>query len=950
MRWVARNRDSPLSPTPLDHVKSKPASIISFLLRRPRLAIAGLSLLTVPQLAGQTVSPATAGRSNETAVELSPFIVLEDTDEGYEAKNTAGVTGTNRSIRSLPISMDVATSTFLSEINARNLIDAIELMPNVAMTNTEATNGGSSDQNSFRLRGMTSKEERRRNGVMSLAIPDPFSTDRIEFLRGAQALLYGQGIASGAINVVTKRALFGSNRREVTLTGDSDESYRATLDLNLARSNLALRVAAVEADKHFWQDNLSDKTRGIYADIAYRINRSLVARVNHEQTKGKSALRGGVMTIRDNSLADPRNNAMLDRLLYENGDVSGIIIGGSTASYENYRSPASIAAGRESKSKVTNVALEGTFGSNLSARVAYSHERMFYYNKANGASDLLAPGDNRAVNNQWSFRVDPTRSDIRWYIETLQGTVRHQGKVGNFLKSELIAGTEYRFKRQTIERQRLYAVDAGGRFLPGPDALGLRQMQPFTIPISTGLPAAQYSYPGYAWATTHAYGAVAPTPVNPRGLGGVGTPINRPEEQIAGYASWLGNWFGGRLDTMAGVRVDRIELRDQVFGWTDFDSTIESGLVGAVYNIRENFGIYANVGRAFSAIPLSRLQVFDYSLWPIAKGRSREAGFKFDLWRDRISGSVTYFDNENQGEVVTVSGAQLDLFNPAGINGRSNSSATGATMNVGSKGVELALTLRPTKNWRVMLSAGTNDARTINPAKAAMLYNDQFNTDGTTVLVRSANGSTTPLLVPSVRTDANSPRIPLTLAMMRDRNSPYFAQIDPSNGRIINANNLFLNTAGVPTGEEGLPISEHQLGFQAPNGGIAEVVSPGDYLTAIAGRSLLLNTTYFFATGPLEGFSVGGLVSWQGDRRAGYATIGGVRQLYYAPDLVRSDLRLGYHWKLGSGRQLSLRLTVSNVLDQMEIRPTLNVANGTVTSVTPDLAPRTWVLSSTLRF
>ncbi len=917
----------------------------------PGLTFIGtLSLLTVSPLVAQTVAPAASGDRVKETVELSPFIVLGDTNDGYEAKNTAGVTGTNRSIRSLPISMDVATSTFLSEINARNLIDAIELMPNVAMTNTEATQGGSSDQNSFRLRGMTSKEERRRNGVMSLAIPDPFSTDRVEFLRGAQALLYGQGIASGAINVVTKRALFGSNRREVTLTGDSDESYRATLDLNLSRSNLALRVAAVQADKHFWQDNLSDKTRGIYADLAYRLSRNLVARVNHEQTTGKSALRGGAMTIRDNSLADRRNNAVLDRLLYENGDVSGISIGGSTPSYENYRSPASITVGRESESKVTNLALEGTFGSNLSARVAYSHERMFYFNKSNGATDLLAPGDNRAVDRQWSFRVDPTRSDIRWYIETLQGTVRHQGTVGNFLKSELVAGTEYRFKRQTIDRQRLYAIDASGRFLPGADALGMRQMQPFVIPVSTGYAPPQYSYPGYAWATTHAYGVVAPTPVNPRGLGGVGSPINRPEEQLGAYASWLGNWFGGRIETMAGARVDHIKLRDQVFGWTDFDSSVKSGLVGAVYNLRENLGIYANVGRAFSAIPSSRLQVFDYSLWPIAKGKSMEAGLKFDLWKNRISGSVTYFDNQNQGEVVTVSGAQLDLFNPTGINGRSNSSATAATMNVGSKGVEVAVTLRPTTNWRIMLSAGINDARTIDAARAAMLYNDQFNTDGTTVLVKSANGSTTPLLVPSVRTDANSPRIPLTLAMMRDRSSPYFAQIDPAGGRITNANNLFLNTAGVPTGDEGLPISAHQLGFQAPNGGIAEVVAPGDYLTPIAGKSLLLNTTYTFGSGRLEGFSVGGLISWQGDRRAGYTTIGGVRQLYDAPDLIRTDLRLGYQWKLGSGRHLSVRLTVSNLLDQMKIRPALNVANGTVTSVTTDLAPRTWVLSSTLRF
>ena len=907
-----------------------------------------LFLLTSAHLAAQAVP--TVSSNEGKAVELSPFIVLDDTKDGYEAKNTAGVTGTNRSIRSLPISMDVATSTFLSEINARNLIDAIELMPNISMTNTEATQGGSSDQNSFRMRGMTSKEERRRNGVLSIAIPDPFSTDRIEFLRGSQALLYGQGIASGAINVVTKRALFGSNRGEISATFDTDEAYRVTLDLNIARSNLAVRVAAVDADKKFWQDNLSDKTRGVYFDLAYRINQHFVARVNHERTTGESALRGGTLTIRDNSLVDPRNNVVLDRHLYEGGNLGGIIIGGSGVTYENYRSPASVAVGRESKSKVTNLSLEGTFGSHLSARISYSHERMFYFNEGNGASDLLAPGDNRAVGGEWSFRVDPTRSDIRWYIETLQGTVRHTGNVGDFLKSELVVGTEYRFKRQTIDRQRLYAVDINGKLLPGTGPLGMLQMPAYVIPVSRIYTSAPSSYPGYKWATTHAYGVLAPTATNPRGLGGTGSPINRPEEQKAVYASWLGNWFNGKVDSMAGLRIDHLLLRDQVFGWTDFDDTVQSGLAGAVYNVRENFGIYANYGRAFSAIPSSRLQVFDYTLWPIAKGKSMEAGFKFDLWQDRVSGSVTYFDNQNQGEIVTVSGAQLDLFNPTGINGRSNSAATAATMNIGAKGFEIALTMRPKKNWRIMLSAGSNGARTIDSARAAMLYNDQFNTDGTTVMVKSANGSLTPLLVPSIRTNANSPKIPLTLAMMKNSASDYFATIDPSSGRITNANNLFLNTAGVPTTIAGLPITNHQLGFQAPNGGIAEVVAAGDYLTPIAGKSALFNTTYTFANGPLDGFSVGGLVSWQGERRAGYTTLGGVRQLYETPDLIRTDLRLGYQLKMKARRLLSVRLTVSNVLDRMELRPTLNVATGFVTAVTVDQAPRTWALSISLRF
>lgn len=39
--------------------------------------------------------------------------------------------------------------------------------------------------------------------------------------------------------------------------------------------------------------------------------------------------------------------------------------------------------------------------------------------------------------------------------------------------------------------------------------------------------------------------------------------------------------------------------------------------------------------------------------------------------------------------------------------------------------------------------------------------------------VKSANGTLTDLLVPPVRTNSGSPRIPLTLAMMKDPRSDY---------------------------------------------------------------------------------------------------------------------------------------------------------------------------------
>ena len=916
------------------------------------LAVIGWSTSVHAQQAPAPSALPKPGASEQEVVELSRFIVTEDSTETYEANNTSGVTGTNREIRKLPITMNVATTALLKEVNARNFLDVIELMPNVAPTTPDTNNGGAAQQDTYRLRGMTSKEERRRNGVLSLAIPETFSTERIEFLRGAQSLLYGQGISTGAVNVVTKRATFGKRLNELSVQFDDLGSHRFTLDGNYSRGNVAARVAAVNAKKLFWQDQLLDNTRGVYAELAYRLSRSLVARVNHEHTVGHATYRGGTLTISDNSLRDPRNNLQLDRVLYEKRDVSDISLGGKVASWTNYRSVSSMTNGRDSRSNVTNLSLEGTFGRNLSALVSYSYEHGNFFNNFNNSGLLLSPNDSRAANRQWSYTVDPGASLIRWYLETLRGNMIYRHTMGNFLKGDLVFGFESRFKWQTINRKRLYAVDASGVPVAGGGLFGRIQLAPNVVPVSNALSGRFTEVPGYKWMDTHAYNVVTPTPLNPRGLGGVGTPIDRPERQKAVNLSWLGTWFDGRLETMAGLRRDHILLRDKVLNNTDNDSAKTSGLVGGVFNVTRNIGFYFNAARSFSAVPATRLQVYDNSSseWPVASGKSLEGGLKFDILKDRISGALSFYDNKNHGELVGASTGQLDLFNPFGINGRYGGVGSFTGMYVEARGTELTVTMRPAKGWRMILTAGTNDAKTVEPSRAAILYNDQFNTIGATVAVKSASGELTPLLVPSVRTDPNSPRIPLTTAMMRDSGSPYFAQLDPASGRIVNANSLFLSTNGVATGVNGLPISQHQLGFQAPGNGVATVIQPGDSLSPVAGKSAMFNTTYTFSAGPLSGVSVGGLLSWRGDYRLGYAVINGTRQMYYAPEQFRADLRLGYNWTLASNRSISFQLSASNLTDKQTLMPSLNVSNGTATSVSIVEAPRAYVLTANLRF
>jgi outer membrane receptor protein involved in Fe transport len=892
-------------------------------------------------------APVPPGVARDEAVTLQTFEVTVSREDSYEALNTSGVTGTNRSIRSLPITMNAYTRTFIDELNATDISDMMKFTPNVTYS-LDSTGGGTQSPEQFRLRGLTSKEERRRNGFVSLSKSDTFSTERLEVLRGAQALLYGQGVSSGAVNTVTKRAAKG-RFGEVRAQYDSHGTHRTVLDYNHSFGGTSLRVAGLTGHQSYWQDNLADEPRGLYIDVMHQLGRHFVLRANHEYIEEDSRTRNGniAMTIRDNSTRDPRAGRTLDELLYTGGDLSGIVIGGKSVSYENYRSPTTIEIGRRQIGNTTTVALEGSPTAKLSTRLAWNYQTVHIFNNNNNSlGNLVAPTDSNAIDGQWSTQINPLRNRNYWHIWSVQGAGVYKFDLGRAATNQLIVGGEQRMKQQTFIQQRLYQVDAQGNFVPGTDNLGRRFLPSYYVPVQNGYINDLSPQAGYRWADNAAFNSVPATPDNPRGLSGASPFTLRVERQLAGYVNWLGNWFQDRAETMLGVRLDKVTLDNDHEEKNITDKTAKSGLAGVVYNFTPDFGVYANYSKSFAAAG-TFMPTVDNEFPQPGEGISTETGFKFDLWRRRISGSLAFFDNKSQNEALALPNAVRNVIDPNGINGRNG--GTGATADVRSRGVELVLTAQPVKGWRVYFSLGTNDATITSSYSHAIFYNDQFNVVGDNVKVKQADGSLVDLMVPSVRTNASSARVPLTLTMLRtDPASGYRATLDPVSGRITNAAALLLTTPGVGTGAIGLPIAQHQLGFVAPNGGIYSVFASGDKTTPNAGFTMAGNSTYQFDEGPLKGFSVGGSMQWQRQIRQGYATIGGTRQLYFQPELVRVDARLGYRLKIRR-TTWSFQFTMQNLFDEQPIEKTL-AENGTLALVNVSQPPRTYLFSASMRF
>ena len=78
--------------------------------------------MTVTSLSAQSApSSNTTGSTADDTVVLTPFEVLADKKDSYEATNTASLTGINTSLQRVPITADIYNSALLDDLGVTDL-------------------------------------------------------------------------------------------------------------------------------------------------------------------------------------------------------------------------------------------------------------------------------------------------------------------------------------------------------------------------------------------------------------------------------------------------------------------------------------------------------------------------------------------------------------------------------------------------------------------------------------------------------------------------------------------------------------------------------------------------------------------------------------------------------------------------------------------------------------
>jgi len=275
---------------------------------QPEPAATGAATIAVPVVtsATTTATGTTSPSDSEDIVQMSPFEVRSDKDEGYTAINTASGSRLNTPLRDTAASISAFTNEFLNDVGAATIDDMLSYGGNieneVADTttgfNTETT-GATTNDSGYRIRGMAMTTA--MDGINTSYSMDTYNIDRAEISSGPNSILFGMGQPGGMVSLTSKRANLQRNTLRLTNVigtwqnlGQPWNYYRATLDYNLALlpRTLALRLMGMYQDgnNNSWRYWMTSHDKRINPALSFKPTQTTQINLAYETGQTKNSL------------------------------------------------------------------------------------------------------------------------------------------------------------------------------------------------------------------------------------------------------------------------------------------------------------------------------------------------------------------------------------------------------------------------------------------------------------------------------------------------------------------------------------------------------------------------------------------------------------------------------------------------------------------------------------
>jgi catecholate siderophore receptor len=179
--------------------------------------------------ASQTVSLSEqGGASLEVTLQVAGVdgsVTVFSASGGYQTDVIGSATKTLTPLRDVPQSVAVVTKEQVRDQQMQSIADVVRYTPGLSV------HQGENNRDQVIIRGQSTSADFFLNGVRDDVqyYRDLYNLERLETLKGPNALVFGRGGGGGVINRVTKEADF-SKTREISLTGGSFRNRRVAGD------------------------------------------------------------------------------------------------------------------------------------------------------------------------------------------------------------------------------------------------------------------------------------------------------------------------------------------------------------------------------------------------------------------------------------------------------------------------------------------------------------------------------------------------------------------------------------------------------------------------------------------------------------------------------------------------------------------------------------------------
>ena len=241
--------------------------------------------------------------ADEEVLLLEKFkVVGQQAHNTYAIQRSVTATKTDTALVDVPQSVTVVTRELIDDQAMRSIGDLTRYVPGVGIAQGEGNRDtpvmrGNSTTADFFVDGIRDDVQYYR---------DFYNVDRVEVLKGPNALIFGRGGSGGVINRVTKQAM-GKRRYELALQAGSGEQYRASLDAGEAlNSQLAYRLTAVFEDSGSFRDDVTLRRYGANPTFAWALSPRTTLHFGYEYFHDERTTDRGVSSFQGRPVAtDP---------------------------------------------------------------------------------------------------------------------------------------------------------------------------------------------------------------------------------------------------------------------------------------------------------------------------------------------------------------------------------------------------------------------------------------------------------------------------------------------------------------------------------------------------------------------------------------------------------------------------------------------------------------------